>query len=247
MSDQVIETAAAEQNAEVVAEVAPPSAEAQAGFAVLLEREAAQEATNVELRAREAKVAKWESMESMSPAQKAQALGISLNDLQKSMVDAYDPNAELTTKLTALEARIKQQDDARDNASVEAARQAELSKIRTFIDGSDEFLITKTSGFHDTVIDAVQMAAQSGKPISEAQAASNVEAGLFDLVEKAMSIPQIREKILGKVAKAADDAAVTSPNPLTNRSASSSSTPRDTDMLRGDDALNAFVSMLGTT
>ena len=244
MSDQVEETPTPEPDAAVVAEVAPPSPEAQAGFAVLLEREAANEAANVQLRAREAKVAQWEKMESMSPSEKAQAMGISLSDIQKAMVDDYDPNAELTTKLTALEARIKQQDEARDNATLEAARQVELGKVRTFIDGSDEFLITKTSGYHDTVIEAVRLAAESGKTLSEAQAASNVEAGLFDLVEKAMSIPQIRERILGK-AKEAPTSLAASSSPLTNRAASASTQPRSTDtLLEGEDALDAFMAML---
>lgn len=244
MSDQVEETPTPEPDAATPTEVAPPSPETQAGFAVLLEREAANETARTELRAREAKVAQWEKMETMSPAEKAQALGISLNDLQKAMVDDYDPNAALTTKLTALEARIKQQDEARDNAALDAARQVERNKVRTFIDGSDEFLITKTSGYHDTVIDAVRMSAESGKPLSEAQAASNVEAGLFDLVEKAMSIPQIRERILGK-AKEAPTPSATSSSPLTNRAASASSQPRSTDvLLEGEDALDAFMAML---
>lgn len=248
MSDQVETTAAPEPTAEVAAPVASPSPETQAGFAVLLEREAATEAARVQLREREAQVSRWEKMETMSPAEQARALGISLPELQKSMVDSYDPNEALTSKLTALEERIKAQDEARDNSSLEAARQVELAKIRTFIDGSDEFLITKTSGFHDTVTDAIQMSAKSGKPLSEAQAASNVEAGLFDLVEKAMSIPQIRERILGKVAEAAAPIAETKSSPLTNRSASTSSKPRDsTGLLRGDAAIEQFASMLGFT
>lgn len=245
MSDQATETAAPEPETTTTPDVVATSPDTQAGFAVLMEREAAQEAARVELKSREAKVAKWEAMESMSPAQKAQALGISLNDLQKSMVDAYDPNAELTTKLTALEERIKQQDEARDSAKVQAARTAEVNKLRTFIDGSEEFLITKTTGFHDTVIDAVEMAAKSGKTLSEAQAASNVEAGLFDLVQKAMAIPQIREKILGKVAEAAEATAESKSKPLTNRAASASSQQRSTDvLLEGEDALDAFMAML---
>jgi len=248
MSDQTETTSTPEPTTEAAPAVAPASPETQPGLAVLLEREAATEAARVQLREREAQVSRWEKMEVMSPAEQAAALGLSLPDLQKQMVDSYDPNQEVTAKLSALEQRIKAQDDARDAARLEAAREAELSKVRTFIDGSDEFLITKTGGFHDTVIEAVQIAAKSGKTLSEAQAASNVEAGLFDLVQKAMAIPQIREKILGKVAEAAEPVAATKSNPLTNRSASSSSKPRaEGGLLRGDAAVEQFASMLGFT
>jgi hypothetical protein len=209
-----------------------------------MEREAAAEARNVELKAREAKVAQWEKMESMSPAEKARALGISLPDLQKSMVDSYDPNAALTTKLTALEAKLAARDAAREQERIAAAYAEESSKVRTFIDESDEFLITKASGFHDTVIDAVKMAAQSGKPLSEAQAASNVEAGLFDLVTKAMAIPAVRDRILGKQAEAVAETSTSTP--LTNKTASNSSQPRkEGNLLSPEEEMDRFVSMLG--
>lgn len=225
------------------ANVVPPSPATQAGLSVLLEREAAAEARSAELKAREAKVAQWEKIEAMSPAEKARALGLSLSDIQKSMVDSYDPNEAVTAKLTALEQKIAERDAARERERLEAAYAAETSKVRTFIDESEEFLITKANGYHDTVVEAVKLAAKSGKNLSEAEAASNVEAGLFDLVAKAMAIPAVRDRILGKQAEAVTETPTSTP--LTNRTASNSAQPRiEGNLLSEDDALDRFVAML---
>ncbi len=245
MSDQTTESAETDTPAEATTSNPPADAPVPAGLAVIMEREAAIESRASELKAREAKVAQWEKMESLSPAEKAQALGISLQDLQKSMVDNYDPNAAVTAKLTALERKILEADQRRDAERLEAEKRAEMDKIRTFIDGSEEFPLTKVNSFHEAVIDAVKMSAKSGKPISEAQAASNVEAGLLDLVDKAMSIPSIREKYFKAVEEEA--AEPSSSKTLTNKLSSNSAKPRTNPaLLEGQEALDSFISMLGT-
>lgn len=217
----------------------------QSGLSLLMEREAALQARQSELKAREEAVSRWESMESLSAVEKAEALGISLQDLQKGMVDQYDPQKEITQKLTRLEQRIKEQDERRERETLEAARNAEMEHVRTYVDGSKDYPLIKNLSFHDGVYDAIRAGADSGNKVSDAEAASNVENSLFDLVQKAYAIPEIRERLEAAARKKAE-AEKPKSKPLTNKTSSNSAKPRKPgELLSFDEGLAEFAAILG--
>lgn len=175
------------------AEPAPLPPSAQAALAALMEKESALRTKEEALKHLE----KYRDIESMTPAQKAKALGLSLKDFQKAEIDNFDPTDGLNKKITSLEARI----EAMNNAEVEKARAAAEDEARqlvhTYVDSSKDYKVTQSLGLQDAVYHRLLEAQRSGKPISEAKAASEVEAklreqvkaalatGLFDLPEKA--------------------------------------------------------------
>lgn len=148
-------------------------------------------------------------------------------------------------QLRAEVSRLKEGWTERQQREQQLVRQAELERVRrsvhSFVDTSEDFPLTKAAGMSDAVYDTLLNYHQSNQPISEAEAARQVEENLVGLIEKALSVEAIRSRFLKTQSENGDDSL--SLSTITD----SSTTPRENSYRSEQEELDAFASLLKFT
>ncbi len=176
----------------------------------------------------------------LPPLEQARALGIKLPELQKAMVDDYDPTNGLKSEVNALKEKLAKR-DAEERAAQELADiEDRKGVVRTYVEKNGEkFPLIQKLGFHDTVYEKMHLSTQAGKTLSEEQAASEVEESLSNLVEAALTLEKFK-----KEAEPAPSEPENIFASLTNKTSSEIATPRKTDHSEEIDRISAFASLL---
>lgn len=230
------ETATSQPEPEREATPAPLPPNAQAALSVLMEKEAEVRAQLDAVKHLE----KYRDIESMTPAQKAKALGLSLKDFQKAEIDAFDPTDGLKAQVSSLEAKLAAMTAKEQEAAQEAARNEARNQVRTYVDSSKDYQVTQALGLQDSVYYRVLEAAEKGQSISEAQAASEVEAKLREQVQAALKtgLFEIPEKPKPATKQT-----------LSNKTSSETATKNeiDTGPMSFEQRVDVFASLLKTS
>lgn len=108
-----------------------------------------------------------------------------------------DPLAALREELESVKGTLSE----RQQREAQLMQQAQLDQVRrsvhSFVDQSeDQFPLTRNTGMSDAVYDTLVAYHKSGQPISEVEAAREVENNLVRMIEKALENPTIRNRFL---------------------------------------------------
>lgn len=180
---------------------APSSVQADA-LRILMQKEASIREQSESLKTREAAVSRASRIQELAksdPYALFKELGVDYNGLTDRVLKDPDmnPSVRVESQLSALQQRLDSQERAAEQAKLDAAQEEARNNIRTFVDGSEAFPLTREMAMQDAVVERIRQAEQAGQAISEEDAAGEVERSLSELVGKVLKNPKLREALLG--------------------------------------------------
>jgi hypothetical protein len=104
--------------------------------------------------------------------------------------------AEMTKELEAIKKRFQETDEKSENEKRTRAYQQVETEVRELVDGSDDFELIKALGMHDMVLQvAADVYHSTGKSISTAEAAKEVEAFFEKRLEQVLQAKKVASRL----------------------------------------------------
>jgi hypothetical protein len=114
---------------------------------------------------------------------------------EKLKPEEIDRTDKLENQVKELADKLAERDNEIQMQNREQAILRLRERVRQYVDGTDEYALTKGAGMHDLVFDRMhEHASQTGQALSEASAAKEVEEYLSGILTQWLEIPHVIEK-----------------------------------------------------
>lgn len=194
--------AAAQPQSEVETPKTTPAPSADvAAFKALMDREKTLRQREQQLSQKERELSQYANLPQLAkerPLDALRTIGVEYEDLVKrvSKGERPDPVDPIRQEMESLKAQLQELKQREFDAERMTAAQRAQQSVREFVGSSEDFTLTKTLDAADMVFDLIQARHAAGEPVSEADAAREVEAYLSGLVEKALGVESVRTRFL---------------------------------------------------
>ena len=172
-----------------------------------------------------------------------QSQGVSYDQLTQRVLESGGPNPTEFVKqeVGRLEQLIRERDEAERRAAQQRAIVEAEREVMQFVQNNKEFPLLNAMGMQGAVFDRVIASIENGQPISEEEAAREVEAHLSSVLEQALGNEDIRSKYLPEPEP---QQIQLQPPTLTQDMATTPSKPVSTKPMTDDERHQAFAAML---